>query len=115
MYKTIAILVLAAALAGCDAVNVLKDGLKQARAVETDLAEATGVKPQVGFNWHNGQLTSVTVSFPKLYEDKPLRELASLTRAAVAKEFKQAPKSILLSFSLEPATTAEATAPNAAN
>lgn len=75
MCKIIAVLVLAAALTGCDAVDVLKDGLKHARAVENDLAETTGLKPQVGFNWSNGRPTSVTVGFPKLYEDKPLREL----------------------------------------
>ena len=115
MYKTIAAAVLAATLAGCDAVSVVTDGMKHASAVETDLAEATGVKPQVGFNWNNGRLTSVTVSFPKLYEDKPLRELAALTRAAVVKEFKQTPKTILLSFALDPGITAEATRPLATN
>ena len=110
MYKPIAVVLLAAALAGCDAVNTVSDGLKHSRAVETDLAEVTGVKPNVGFSWNNGRLTSVTVSFPKLYEDKPLRELAALTRAAVAKEFKQTPKTILLSFALGGDTTAEAAA-----
>jgi hypothetical protein len=115
MYKIIAVLVMAAALAGCDLVSALKDGLKHAGAVETDLAEVTGVRPQVGFNWNNGRLTSVTVNFPRLYEEKPLRELAGLARAAIAKEFKETPKTILLSFTLDPATTAEATAATAAN
>jgi hypothetical protein len=111
MQKAIAILVLAAALAGCDAVNTVTEGFKHAKAVEADIAEATGVKPNVGFSWNNGKLTSVTVSFPKLYEDKPLRELAALSRGAVAKEFKQTPKTILLSFAIDPATTAEAGMP----
>jgi hypothetical protein len=109
MCKTVAVLVLAAALTGCDAVNVLTDGLKHTRAVEADLLGSTGMKPQVGFNWNNGRLTSVTVNFPKLYEDKPLRELAALTRTAVVKEFKQTPKTILLSFALDPGTTAQST------
>jgi hypothetical protein len=111
MRKAIVIVVLAAALAGCDAVNTVTEGFKHARAVEADIAEATGVKPNVGFSWNNGKLTSVTVSFPKLYEDKPLRELAALSRGAVAKEFKQTPKTILLSFAIDPATTAEAGMP----
>ena len=111
MHKAIAVAVVAAALAGCDAVNTLKEGVKHVRAIEADLAETTGVKPNVGFNWNNGQLTSVTVAFPKLYEDKPLRELAALARAAVAKEFKQTPKTILLSFAVDPATTAGAEMP----
>ena len=73
------------------------------------------MKPNVGFSWNNGKLTSVTVSFPKLYEEKPLRELAALARTAVTKEFKQTPKTILLSFALDAGTTAEAVAPHAAN
>src|ERR1700752_1894289 len=67
MQKAIAIVILAAALAGCDAVNTMTEGFKHAKAVEADIWEATGVKPAVGFSWNNGQLTSVTVSFPKLY------------------------------------------------
>lgn len=115
MYKAIAVLIVAVALVGCDAVSVVTDGMKHAKAVETSLAEATGVKPQVGFNWNNGRLTSVTVNFPKVYEDKPLRELASLTRAAVTREFKQTPKTILLSFALDAGTVAQTTPANAAN
>jgi hypothetical protein len=115
MQKAIAIVILAAALAGCDVVNTVTEGFKQAKAVEADIAEATGVKPNVGFSWNNGRLTSVTVSFPKLYEDKPLRELAALSRAAVVKEFKQTPKTILLSFALDAGMTAEAAVPHAVN
>ena len=115
MQKAIAAVILATTLAGCDAVNTMTEGFKHAKAVEADMAEATGVKPNVGFSWNNGRLTSVTVSFPKLYEDKPLRELAALSRAAVAKEFKQTPKTILLSFAIDPATTAQAAPANAAN
>jgi len=47
--KTIAILVLASSLAGCGAVELLSKGLADTRAVETDLQQATGVKPEVGF------------------------------------------------------------------
>ena len=111
MYKTIAILVLAAGLAACDVVSTLVDGLKYAKAVETDLEAVTGVRPGVGFNWHNGRLTSVTVNFPRLYDSKPLRELAEAARTAVGKEFKQTPEDIVLSFSLgktAPGTTAQA-------
>jgi len=115
MHKATAILLLTVALAGCDAVNTLRDGLKHTKAIESDLAEKTGVKPNVGFSWNNGTLTSVTVSFPKLYEEKPLRELAALTRVAVTKEFKQTPKTILLSFALDAGTTAQAAPANAAN
>jgi hypothetical protein len=111
MHKAVVFIVLAIALAGCDAANTVVDGFKHAKAVETDLADATGVKPAVGFNWNNGRLTSVTVNFPRLYEDKPLRELAALTRAAVTREFQQTPGNIFLSFALGAGTTAEAAPP----
>src|SRR5450631_4274349 len=41
----IASAVLATSLAGCGAVDLISSGLKYARAVETDLQQATGVKP----------------------------------------------------------------------
>jgi hypothetical protein len=106
--KTIAIVLLATGLAGCGAVDALVDGFKHAKAVETDLAQTTGVRPTVGFNWNNGRLTTVTVTFPKLLEDKPLRELAEAARAAVGKEFKQRADNVVLSFSLGPTATTTA-------
>lgn len=100
MFRAAVLLVLAVTLSACDVVSTLREGMQQAKAVETDLEESTGVKPEVGFNWHNGRLSSVTVQFPRLYDAKPLGEVASLARAAVAKEFKQTPDRIVLSFAL---------------
>ncbi len=100
MFRAVVIVFLALALSACDAVATLKDGLHK-QAVKGDLEQSTGVKPRVGFNWRNGRLTSVTVLFPKLYETKPLGDLAGLVRAAVTKEFKQTPDAIVLSFALD--------------
>jgi len=100
MHKALAIVALAAALAACDAFSTLVDGIKYVKAVEADLDQATGMKPQVGFQWKNGRLLSVTVTFPRLYDAKPVRDLADTVRAAVAKEFKQTPDTIVLGFSL---------------
>jgi hypothetical protein len=50
MRKTIAIVVLAFGLAACGMISTLVDGFKYAKAVESDLGEATGIKPAVGFN-----------------------------------------------------------------
>jgi hypothetical protein len=86
-------------LAGCDAVNTLVDGFKQAQAVETDLEKSTGLKPQVAFNWHNGHLVRVTVTFPRLDDSRSLREWAQAVRAAVAAEFKQPADNIVVGFS----------------
>ena len=100
MRKAIAAAVLAAGLAGCDSFSTVTEGFKQAGAVADDLAQETGLKPQVGFNWSNGRLVSVTVTFPRLYETKPVRELAGSVRAAIGKEFKQTPETIVLAFAL---------------
>ena len=98
--RAIASAVLATSLAGCGAVDLISSGLKYARAVETDLQQATGVKPEVGFNWRNGSLKSVTVTFPRVYAGKPLDELAGMVREVVAKDFRQTPGTIVLAFSL---------------
>jgi hypothetical protein len=113
MYKTLVILIVAGSLAACGMIGTLVDGIKLARAVESDLKEMTGVKPEVGFNWSNGRLMTVTVTFPQLYESQPLHELAGTVRIAVAKEFKQTPENIVLAFALgkgNPPTTAQADA-----
>jgi hypothetical protein len=52
----------------------------------------------------------VTVTFPRLYEAKPLREVAEIVRRSVASQFKQTPDDIDLAFSLgrtSPGTTAQ--------
>ena len=100
MRKIITIIVLASGLVACGMISTLVDGFKYTKAVENDLEQATGLRPGVGFNWHNGRLVRVTVTFPKLYDAKPLRELAEVVRASVRTQFKQAPEDIELGFSL---------------
>jgi hypothetical protein len=98
--KAITILVLAGGLAGCGAADLVSNGLSYTKAVETELERATGVKPKVGFKWHNGSFQSVTVTFPGVYADKPLGELADSVRRVVAEELKQMPDTIVLAFAL---------------
>ncbi len=100
MLKLGAALLVALTLAACDAVNTVTEGAAHARAVESDLEKSTGVKPQVGFHWNNGQLTSVTVQYPNLVPSPPLNELAAKVRASVATQFKQTPDNIVLAFVL---------------
>jgi hypothetical protein len=100
MVKIIAALTFALTLAACDSVNTLTEGSAHARAVESDLEKATGAKPRVGFNWHNGRLTSVTVQYSGLVESPRLSELAKTVRASVESQFKQTPETIVLAFSL---------------
>lgn len=100
MCRVVAIVLLTGGLAGCGLVGALLDGIKYAQAVEGDLQQATGMRPHVGFNWHNGRLKQVTVTFPRLYDEKPLRALAEEVRSAVAKDFHQKADDIVLAFSL---------------
>jgi hypothetical protein len=93
-------LVFALALTACDAVNTVSEGMKHVKAVEADLEASTGVRPQVGFNWSNGRLVSVTVTYPRLLDSKPLNELAAAARDAIGKEFKQKAEHIVLAFAV---------------
>jgi hypothetical protein len=100
MFKIAAVLIFALSLAACDAVDSVTEGLSHAKAVESDLERATGVRPKVGFNWSNGRLVSVTVEFPRIYESKQLGELAETVRSSVSNQFKQTPENIVLAFLL---------------
>jgi hypothetical protein len=100
MFRLAAIVALAIGLAACGMIDAVRDGLKHTQAVESDLEASTGARPTVGFNWNNGQLVVVTVTFPRLLETRPVRELAELVRASVEKEFAQKPNDIVLGFSL---------------
>jgi hypothetical protein len=100
MFKIVAAWLIVLTLAACDAVNTVTEGAAHARAVESDLEKATGVKPRVGFNWNNGRLTSVTVQYPNIVQSPSLNDLAKAVRASVESQFKQTPENIVLAFSL---------------
>lgn len=104
MLRAAIIVLLAIGLASCDVVSTFTEGLKHSREIKAELAASTGMAPEVGFNWHNGKLASVTVEFPSLYDAKPLRELAATVQASVIKNFKETPETIVLSFEIKPAT-----------
>jgi hypothetical protein len=100
MIRIVLLLALATGLAACGVIDTFIDGWKHAKAVEADLEKSAGTRPAVGFDWHNGRLTRVTVTFPGLYGKKSLPELALLVRKAVADEFRQTPQTIVLGFAL---------------
>jgi len=96
MLRTAALFAFAISLAACDMIGTLTEGWKYAKAVKSDLEQSTGVRPKVGFNWRNGRLETVTVTFPQIDEAKPLREIAEAVRRSVDSQFKQTPGDILL-------------------
>jgi hypothetical protein len=61
-------------------VNTVTEGLNHAKAVETDLERSTGLKPRVSFNWNNGRLRSVTVTYPRLKESRLAARLGARHR-----------------------------------
>jgi hypothetical protein len=100
MLRAAILIMFATSIAACDMFSTLTDGWKYAKAVEADLQASTGAKPEVGFNWRNGRLETVTVTFPRINETKTLPELAETVRRAVNSRFKQTPDDIVLAFSL---------------
>jgi hypothetical protein len=99
--KAITALVLAGSLAGCGAADPVSNGFFYSRTAAIDLENATGLRPQVAFEWRNGSFKSVTVTFPHVYIGKPLNELAGTVRDVVAKDFKEMPDIIVLAFALD--------------
>jgi hypothetical protein len=89
-------------LSGCDAVDSLKEGLAHSEAVSSSLEKSLGSKPFVGFNWNNGSLTSVSITFKGIPPNVVLADIAGEARTAVLAEFKQTPKQVVIAFSIEP-------------
>ncbi|KAB8314248.1 hypothetical protein SD81_038780 [Tolypothrix campylonemoides VB511288] len=98
--------------AGCGMVESAHDAIRDAEAVSGDLERATGVRPQVGFQWNNGRYTNVTVVYEGIPAGHHAQDIATIARRAVALRFGEAPEQITLSFvvSGEPPTTGAATA-----
>ncbi len=98
MLKIFAVVAFAASLSACDLFNSVSEMFKYSRAVEDELEQSIGLRPQVGFNSHNKRLVSVTVQFPNLFDKKPLGELGKAVSASVSRQFKQKPDAVVLSF-----------------
>lgn len=92
----------AVAAAGCDAYDSVKEGFAHSQAISTELEKSLGTKTFVGFNWNNGTLNAVTVTFDGVPKGRTLQEIADVSRAAVLKEFKQTPEQIVIAFSFKP-------------
>ena len=92
-----AALLLAAVLCGCDVVSFVKEGTAWSNDTAAAIEKQVGVRPQVGFNYNNGQLVTVTVQFGSVPSvDVP--ELEKIARAAVLQSFKKEPTYLVVSF-----------------
>ena len=102
MTRTIASLLSVLSLAGCDAMDTMTDGIRHSQVVSEKLERALGLKSQVGFQWNNGSLNSVTVTFEGLPDSPGLPEISAQVQRVVSAEFKQTPKAIVVAFSVSP-------------
>ena len=93
-------LALAVTLAGCGAVDSMTEGFKHSNEVAADLEKSIGSKPFVGFNWSNGSLVNVAITFNGIPAGMSAEQIAQLSRQSVAAHFKQAPKQIVISFAV---------------
>ena len=92
---------IALALAACGPVDTLKEGFAHSQAVSESLEKTLGAKPFVGFNWSNGVLESVSVTFQGIPANVTLPDIVAKSREAIATEFKQAPSQVVVSFALK--------------
>src|SRR5205085_2097908 len=73
---------LAAMIAGCGPVDTMKEGFAHSKAVSAELEKSLGLKSFVGFNWSNGSLTSVNVTFRGIPANVSLTEIATKSKQA---------------------------------
>lgn len=98
--KRIIIYVLLVVITGCGAVDSMTEGLKHSQEVADDMERSVGERPFVGFNWSNGFLTDVSVTFSVVPDEKSVNELIVLSRESIQKHFEQIPDQIIVAFSV---------------
>ena len=92
---------IALALAGCGPIDTMKEGFAHSQAVSASLEKSLGVKSFVGFNWSNGVLVSVNVTFQGIPRNVALADIAAQSQQAVVAEFKEAPSEVVIAFALK--------------
>ncbi|HEY4371662.1 MAG TPA: hypothetical protein VGN52_07045 [Burkholderiales bacterium] len=96
--RAVAALALCLLLAACNVWDTFSEGMAHSQEVASDLEKSLGEKSFVGFNWNNGSLTDVSVTFEHYPAGRSFEQISSAARAAVAARFKQAPKRLVISF-----------------
>jgi hypothetical protein len=81
-------------------VDTMTEGFKHTEEVASDLEKSVGTKPLVGFQWSNGTLNNVSVTFEGIPADKSVADIALLARKSIATNFKQEPRQVLVSFAV---------------
>ena len=101
-FRSLSAVVVALALAGCGPIDTMKEGFAHSQAVSAELEKSLGVKSSVGFNWTNGSLASVNVTFEGIPSNLTLSEIAAKAKQVVSAEFKQTPTKLVVAFAIDP-------------
>lgn len=100
--RSVIIICLFIFLSGCGLGDV-KENFIHAEAISKKLENNVGLKPSfVGFNWRNGSLNSVNITFQGLPKSATLAEITTASKQAVLLEFTQVPKEIVVAFVVKP-------------
>lgn len=87
------LILIAIILSGCSAAENLQGMFEKQQAVTTDIDEALGVNSQIGWNWHNGTLTDVTVALPADgINATTVGELTQVIKPIIDKHFENKPQ-----------------------
>jgi hypothetical protein len=90
-------------LASCGWFNSLSELEGQSSATADALERDLGVKPKIGWQYFNGTLTSVNVTFEEgKVEGVSMGVLETQVRAAVKANFKEPPRHIMISAVIKP-------------
>jgi hypothetical protein len=89
-------------LAGCGPIDLMKEGFAHSTAVSARLEKTLGVKSFVGFNWSNGSLNSVSVTFQGIPANVALADIMAQSKEAIAAEFRQTPSEVVVAFAFKP-------------
>ena len=95
--RLVALVVIALAMAGCDVASSIKEGMEKSGSAATAIEKRAGTKPEIGFNIHNGNLTTVTVQFSTV-PVAPVPELERIVREEVKRAFQAEPSNLVIAF-----------------
>jgi hypothetical protein len=95
--RLFAVLFIATAMSACDVASTVKDGMEKSGATASAIEARIKVKPQIGFNYHNGNLTTVTVQFSSV-PNATLIEIERVAREEIGKAFQATPPNLVISF-----------------
>jgi hypothetical protein len=101
--RILSVSALALSISACGFVGSMAEINAQSTATADALEKDLGVKPYIGWHMGNGTLTNVNVTFTDgNVEGMSIGELETHVRAAVAANFKDKPRQLVIAVSIKP-------------